>query len=53
MLKQEYLPVQQNIEYKFSWHDNYLKWIYGFVNAQGGRSIGSSRPVSRKKDLKK
>ena len=26
----------QNIEYKESWHDEYLKWICGFANAQGG-----------------
>ena len=28
---------QHNIEYKSSWHDDYLKWICGFANAQGGR----------------
>ncbi|PRZ19243.1 ATP-binding protein [Flavobacterium granuli] len=27
---------QQNIEYKQSWHDDYLKWVCGFANAQGG-----------------
>jgi ATP-dependent DNA helicase RecG len=27
----------QNIEWKQSWHDEYLKWICGFANAQGGR----------------
>ena len=27
----------QNIEYKQSWHDDYLKWICGFANAQGGK----------------
>ena len=27
----------QNIEYKSSWHDDYLKWICGFANAQGGK----------------
>ena len=26
----------QNVEYKESWHDDYLKWICGFANAQGG-----------------
>jgi ATP-dependent DNA helicase RecG len=31
------MPEQQNIEYKRSWHDDYLKWICGFANAQGGR----------------
>ena len=27
----------QNIEYKESWRDEYLKWVSGFANAQGGR----------------
>lgn len=27
----------QNIEYKESWRDEYLKWVCGFANAQGGR----------------
>ena len=27
----------QNIEWKESWRDDYLKWICGFANAQGGR----------------
>jgi len=31
------MPEQQNIEYKSSWHDDYLKWICGFANAQGGK----------------
>ncbi|GHT41610.1 ATP-dependent DNA helicase [Bacteroidia bacterium] len=31
------MPEQQNIEYKQSWHDDYLKWICGFANAQGGK----------------
>ena len=26
----------QNIEFKKSWRDDYLKWICGFANAQGG-----------------
>ena len=26
----------QNIEYKISWRDEYLKWICGFANANGG-----------------
>ncbi|GAP72106.1 ATP-dependent DNA helicase [Candidatus Symbiothrix dinenymphae] len=28
---------QQNIEYKSIWKDEYLKWICGFANAQGGK----------------
>lgn len=30
------MPEQQNIEYKSNWHNEYLKWICGFANAQGG-----------------
>lgn len=30
------MPEQQNIEYKSSWHNQYLKWVCGFANAQGG-----------------
>lgn len=30
------MPEQQNIEYKQSWHDDYLKWVCGFANAHGG-----------------
>lgn len=31
------MPESQNIEYKSSWHDDYLDWICGFANAQGGK----------------
>jgi ATP-dependent DNA helicase RecG len=30
------MPEHQNIEYKQNWHDEYLKWIVGFANSQGG-----------------
>ncbi len=30
------MPEQQNTEYKSTWHDDYLKWVCGFANAQGG-----------------
>jgi len=30
------MPEQQNIEWKSSWRDEYLKWICGFANANGG-----------------
>jgi len=30
------VPETQNIEYKESWRDEYLKWICGFANAKGG-----------------
>lgn len=26
----------QNVEFKETWRDEYLKWICGFANAQGG-----------------
>ncbi len=31
------MTESQSIEYKESWRDEYLKWICGFANAQGGR----------------
>ncbi|UOY08228.1 putative DNA binding domain-containing protein [Muricauda sp. SCSIO 64092] len=31
------MPETQNIEYKQSWHDDYLKWVCGFANAIGGK----------------
>ncbi|MDL2262186.1 putative DNA binding domain-containing protein [Bacteroidales bacterium OttesenSCG-928-I21] len=31
------MPKTENTEYKSSWRDEYLKWICGFANAQGGR----------------
>ena len=30
------MSEKQNIEYKESWRDEYLKWVCGFANAQGG-----------------
>ncbi|MDR2466200.1 MAG: putative DNA binding domain-containing protein [Prevotellaceae bacterium] len=31
------MSESQNIEYKSSWHEDYLDWICGFANAQGGK----------------
>jgi len=31
------MAESQNIEWKESWKDEYLKWICGFANAQGGK----------------
>lgn len=37
------MAENQNIEWKESWRDEYLKWICGFANAQGGKIyIGTS-----------
>ena len=30
------MTENQNMEYKQSWHDDYLKWVCGFANAIGG-----------------
>ena len=30
------MPESQNVEYKSTWRDEYLKWICGFANASGG-----------------
>ena len=27
----------QSVEYKESWRDEYVKWLCGFANAQGGK----------------
>jgi ATP-dependent DNA helicase RecG len=50
------MPESQNIEYKESWRDEYLKWICGFANAQGGTifiGIDDSGNVVGVKDCKK
>lgn len=31
------MAESQNVEYKESWREEYLKWICGFANAQGGK----------------
>ncbi len=31
------MSENQNIEWKESWRDEYLKWICGFANANGGK----------------
>ena len=46
----------QNVEYKQSWKDDYLKWICGFANAQGGTiyiGIDDNGNVCGVKDSKK
>ena len=53
----ENMSESQLTEYKESWHDEYLKWICGFANAQGGtlyigkRDDGSVCGVSDSKKL--
>ena len=33
------MTESQNIEYKSTWRDEYLKWICGFANAKGGKLL--------------
>lgn len=33
------MTESQSTEYKESWRDEYLKWICGFANANGGKLI--------------
>jgi len=50
------MQEQQNIELKQSWRDEYLKWICGFANAQGGRiyiGMDDSGKVTGVDDYKK
>ena len=50
------MSESQNIEYKESWRDEYLKWICGFANAQGGRiyiGISDNQQVIGVTDSKK
>ena len=50
------LSESQNIEYKESWRDEYLKWICGFANAHGGRiyiGVNDNKKVIGLPDAKK
>ena len=50
------LGESQNIEYKESWRDEYLKWICGFANAHGGRiyiGVNDNNDVIGLSDAKK
>ena len=35
--KDQTMRESQNVEWKVKWRDEYLEWICGFANAQGGR----------------
>lgn len=50
------ISESQNIEYKQSWRDEYLKWICGFANAQGGKifiGIDDDGEITGVKEYKK
>lgn len=37
IMKRVNISESQNVEYKESWRDEYLKWVCGFANASGGK----------------
>jgi predicted HTH transcriptional regulator len=39
LLMNPYTKESQNTEWKLSWSDDYLKWVCGFANAEGGRIL--------------
>ena len=50
------MAESQNIEYKEPWRDEYLKWLCGFANAQGGTiyiGVDDAGNVVGVKDVKK
>ena len=50
------LSESQNVEYKESWRDEYLKWVCGFANAHGGRiyiGVNDNKEVIGLPDAKK
>lgn len=50
------MPENQNTEYKESWRTEYLKWVCGFANAQGGTiyiGIDDAGKVVGVKEIKK
>lgn len=50
------MAENQNIEYKLTWRDEYLKWICGFANAQGGKvfiGIDDKGKITGVEDYKK
>jgi len=56
MKEGSFMAESQNIEYKESWRDEYLKWVCGFANAQGGTiyiGIDDAGNVVGVKDVKK
>ena len=40
------MSESQNIEWKESWRDEYLKWVCGFANAQGDDGLWLRFPFS-------
>lgn len=56
LLDKNIIEESQNIEHKESRRDEYLKWICGFANAQGGRmyiGVDDDRQVTGMEDSKR
>ena len=56
LMDKNMIEESQNIEHKESWRDEYLKWICGFANAQGGRvyiGVDDDRQVTGVEDSKR
>jgi hypothetical protein len=47
------MPEKQNIEYKQSWHDDYLKWVCGFANAPSQAHLQGAQSRHTKPNLAK
>ena len=46
------MTERQNIEWKEIWKDDYLAWICGFANAQGGKLyIGMNQRITKRKSI--
>ena len=45
------MPENQNIEWKSKWKDEYLEWICGYANAQGGNYCRSQLVGTERKRI--
>lgn len=46
------MAEKQDIEYKESWRDDYLKWLCGYANASGGKLFIGKNDDGKKVGLK-
>ena len=45
LLMNSHIKESQNTEWKLSWNDDYLKWVCGFANAEGGQILIAKEPL--------
>lgn len=43
------MPEHQEIEWKESWRDDYLKWLCDYANAHGSRQIRKNDQMDERK----